>query len=131
MKVTIIGEAVVITSDLKISDIKEIRKIRPEALTLKGGEDGKEDLFAIGVAQSGSGSLDKYGAEFSPIGRGEDGFATITLSASGVSDIKEWFYDRYGASYSMLRTLEAMLPGVVDEIVAEKAEIIDSISVVE
>mgnify|MGYP007102082194 CR=1 FL=1 len=41
-KITIAGEAVIITSALKLEDIKKVQKYRPKELVLKGGEDGKE-----------------------------------------------------------------------------------------
>lgn len=129
MRVTINGEAVVITSDLKVSDIKEIKKLRPEALKLKGGENGKEEIFAISVAREGSGSLCEYGAEFATIGRGDGDRATITLTAPGITDIKTWFYDNYGIAYNYLRQLEERLPAVAEEIAANRAEIFDSIQV--
>ena len=40
-KITIAGDAVVVTSALKLEDIKTIEKYRRNALVLKGGEDGK------------------------------------------------------------------------------------------
>lgn len=40
-KITIAGDAVVITSSLKLDDIKTIAKYRPKALTLMGGDDGQ------------------------------------------------------------------------------------------
>ena len=40
-KIVIAGDAVVITSALKLEDIKTIAKYNPKALTLMGGEDGR------------------------------------------------------------------------------------------
>ena len=41
-KIVIAGDAVVVTSAMKLEDIKTIEKYRPKELVLKGGEDGKE-----------------------------------------------------------------------------------------
>ena len=39
-KIVIAGDAVVVTSAMKLEDIKTIEKYRPKELVLKGGEDG-------------------------------------------------------------------------------------------
>ena len=39
-KITIAGDAAVVTSAMKLEDIKTIEKYRPKELVLKGGEDG-------------------------------------------------------------------------------------------
>ena len=46
-KIVIAGDAVIVTSTMKLEDIKTIAKYRPKALTLMGGEDGKEPIFAV------------------------------------------------------------------------------------
>ena len=55
-KAIIAGEAVVVTSSMKLEDLETIAKYRPEALTLKGGEDGKEPIFAISITK-GAGDI--------------------------------------------------------------------------
>lgn len=62
-KIVIAGDAVVITSALKLSDIKTVEKYRPNELILKGGEDGKEPIFALGTT-TGSGNINAVGASF-------------------------------------------------------------------
>ena len=56
-KVIIAGDAVVVKSAIKYEDLKAVKKYRPEALTLKGGEDGKEPIFSVFVKDSGAGSI--------------------------------------------------------------------------
>ena len=46
-KITIAGDAAVVTSAMKLEDIKTIEKYRPKELVLKGGEDGKEPIFCL------------------------------------------------------------------------------------
>lgn len=48
-KIVIAGDAVVVTSAMKLEDIKTIEKYRPKELVLKGGEDGKEPIFGVGT----------------------------------------------------------------------------------
>lgn len=42
-KIKVVGNAAVITSNLTLGDIALVKAYRPEALALKGGENGKEE----------------------------------------------------------------------------------------
>ena len=77
-KIVIAGDAVVITSALKLEDIKTIAKYNPKALTLMGGEDGKEPIFAIGVT-NGPGSINDVGASFGRESYDDEKLAVITM----------------------------------------------------
>ena len=69
-KTKIFGDSVVMTSSVKLADLKNIAKYAPKALTLMGGEDGKEPIFSICIGKSGAGSLNAFGATFAPATRG-------------------------------------------------------------
>ena len=127
-KIIVAGDAVVITSDVKLEDIKLVKKYRPEALTLFEGEGKeKEAVFKIGI---GASSIGKYGAEFDQESRDDDKLATLTvLIPAGTKDAKEYVSDVYGRPVLMLNKLEATLPGVIEEIAAEKAAIEANITV--
>lgn len=133
-KITIAGDAVVITSTMKLEDLKTIAKYRPKALTLRGGEDGKEPIFSIAVSTPDfPGEISKHGAVFSSATHDADKYATITLGFEGESDedITDWVADQIGTSIMNLNKLEVTLPAVLEEIEAEKATIKDSISVIQ
>lgn len=128
-KIVIAGDAVVVTSELKLEDIKTIKKYRPEALVLKGGEDGKEPIFRLGVTDE-AGSITKYGAEFGSETHDDEKKAVMTLFCScSNGDIKEAVADTIGAYVMTLNKLEATLPAVLTEIAAEKEQIMNNISV--
>ena len=129
-KVVVAGEAVVITSSLKLEDIKNIAKYRPGELTLKGGENGKEPIFAIGVT-TGAGSINQNGASFGREASDGSTLATITMIAEGQKpgNIKEWVADTLGGALVNLNALEAKLPEVLDAIAAEKATVMANITV--
>ena len=131
-KITIAGDAVVVTSALKLEDIKTIEKYRRDALVLKGGEDGKEPIFAIGTTD-GCGNINEVGASFGRETHDDEKLAVITMCTGvGTSgDIKEWVADRIGRAIINLNKLEEKLPAVLEEIAAEKAEVMSNISVVE
>lgn len=128
-KIVIAGDAVVITSAIKLEDLRNVAKYRPEALVLKGGEDGKEQIFRVGVC-NGVGDINQYGAAFGNATRDDSKLATITLVAPGVEgDIKEFVADKLGSALINLNKLEETLPGVVQSIAAEKAQVMGAISV--
>lgn len=128
-KIVVAGDAVVITSELKLEDIKTVKKYRPDALTLCGGEDGKEPIFTMDVA-SGSGSINKYGVVFGSETRDEHKLAQLTMVMPGVEkDVEEHVADKIGGAVMNLNKLEAIFPEVIAEINAEKAAIMDCITV--
>ena len=129
-KIVIAGDAVVVTSSLKLEDIRTIEKYRPKELVLKGGEDGKEPIFAIGVTE-GCGNINEVGASFGRETHDEEKLASITM-CTGVGttgDIKEWVADRIGGAIISLNKLEEKLPAVLEDIEAEKAEVMSNITV--
>ncbi len=128
-KIIIAGDAVVVTSALTLEDIKTVEKYRPKELVLKGGEDGKEPIFAIGTTK-GAGSINGMGASF---GREFNGKASITLCADDIpaEGVKEWAADRIGNAIIHLKKLEEKLPAVLEEIKAEKTAVLESVTVVQ
>ena len=127
-KMSVIGGAVVITSALNLSDIELVEKYRPSALALMGGENNKDELYRIGTARTPYGDIDKLGATFGAANA--DGKAIITELYAPVSDdVKSELADKYGAAMTNLGKLEEILPGVVEEIKAERAALIASIEV--
>lgn len=128
-KIVIAGEAVVVTSAIKLEDLRKVAKYRPDALVLKGGEDGKEPIFRIGVC-SGTGKINKYGAEFGAETHDDAKLATITLVTGALEgDIREAVAEAIGASILNLNKLEETIPTVLAEIDAEKAAILGNITI--
>lgn len=128
-KVQIIGNAVVVKTEVKLEDIKLVEKYRPDALVLKGGEDGKEEIFRIGT---GKGSINTYGASFDEATRDDDKFALITMVLSceedGEEAVKEFIVDKIGAALTNIKTLEKKLPDVIKEIKEEREKLMESIT---
>jgi len=129
-KITVAGNAVVVTSSMKLEDLEMIQKYRPEALTLKGGEDGKEPIFAITTADCGCGEITKYGATFAGETHDEEKLAVITLAfVDRVADIKEWIADKIGSAIMNLNKLEESLPAVAEALRSERKAVMDNITV--
>ena len=127
--IKITGQAIVVTSSMRLEDIKTIKKYRPGALVLKGGEDGKEPIFALGV---GEGRINSIGASFNQATRDDAKLATLTMTTTyDGDDIQGFVSDTLGAAIINLNKLEETLPAVLEEIEAEKACIAANISVVQ
>ena len=129
MKVTIACSAAVITSTLTLEDIATVAKYKPSALTLYGGEDGKDPLFSIGVSSFPAGKIGKFGAEFGTQ-TADGGKATVTVVfGEPVEDAKEFVADKLGGALLNLKKLEESLPAVIEEISAAKDEVLADITV--
>ena len=129
-KITIAGNAVVVTSSLKLEQLANIKKYRPKALTLMGGENNKEEIFTIDVGNGGCGDINGYGAYFCNATHDNDKMACITMCMEGVTgDIKEFVADKLGSAIIHRNKLEQALPAVLEEITAEKAAILQNITV--
>ena len=129
-KIVVAGDAVVVTSAMKLEDIKTIQKYRPNALILKGGEDGKEPIFRLGVCKCGAGEINKYGAEFGSETHDDEKKAVMTLSLNTDKDnVKDVVADTIGAYVMTLNKLEETLPAVLEEIAAEKERILANITI--
>lgn len=130
-KIFILGEAVVVTSAIKLEDLRKVAKYRPDALTLKGGEDGKEPIFRVGVC-NGAGNINKYGAEFGAETHDDAKLATITLAAPGFDgDVRNEVAEAIGPYVLNLNKIEETIPAVLAEIDAEKNAILENITVVQ
>lgn len=128
-KTRIIGDAIVITSTLKLKDIKNVKEHRPNACSLWGGEDGKEELFRISAGETGS--ISNMGIVFGAASRDEGKFAEMTIVAPEMgTDPKEYVAEHYGVALANLNKLEQQLPAVIAEIAAEKAAVMAGITVV-
>ena len=127
-KITVVGDAAVVTSSITLANLKKIEKYRPKALTLFGGEDGKEPVFKIGTGSKGS--INEYGATFSGETHDDKKLATITIPLTGVTgDVKEYVAESTGTAIININKIERSLGAALEEIDAEKAEVLNNITV--
>lgn len=134
-KVSILGSAAVITSSAKFEDLKTIEKYRPCGLTLYGGEDGKDPVFAVTTGAPcdlpGYMPINNNGVVFSQKSNDGNGFAQLTLHiCCEAEDVKEWLADKIGGALVQLNKVEEKIPAILEEIQAEKANILSQIEVV-
>ena len=127
--IKIAGQAVVVTSSVRLEDIKTIKKYRPKALVLKGGDDGKEPIFALGI---GEGKINGAGASFNQATRDDAKLATLTMTTDyDGEDVLGFVSDALDEALINLNKLEETLPAVLAEIEEEKARIAANITVVQ
>lgn len=130
-KITIAGDAVVITSSQKLDDIKMLEKYRPNALVLYETNDSgkKEAVFKVG-STTGKGEIGRYGASFASTTHDDDKLATITMAMpAGVTDAKKAVADMVGVAILNLNKVEEQFAAAIAEVAAEKAAIEANITV--
>lgn len=128
--IKIAGSACVIESAHSLADIAVLEKYRPKTLCLYEGEAGKkEEVFRVGTASKGTGSINAYGAAFGPQAS-KDGKATITmLIPDGTEDAKKWAEEHIGVAILSLNKVEKQFEAALAEVKEEKKAVSDTITV--
>lgn len=129
-KILVSGDAVVVKSELKLEDIRLVKKYRPHALKLLGGEDNKETVFKVDVSERGAGGINTYGATFVKATDDEEKLAVITILVPEGERAKDYAQEHIGVGVLHLNKIEEALSEVVDEIRDEQQAVADSIEVV-
>ena len=122
--IRIVGGAAVLTSSMKLADLKTIAKYQPEALNLMGGKDNEETVFMAGIAPKGYGGFcGAMGIMFAPN-------TTVTVNIpEGTEKPAEWFVENFGGAVMKLNKLEATLPAVLAKLDADKKTVLDAIAI--
>lgn len=123
-KLTIAGDALIITSSRKLEEIKTLEKYNPEALVLK--DENGEVYFKVGT---GVGNINKYGVSFGDASRTGDGTATLTMILEGVDDAVKFASDNFGMALINLNKIEAKFTEALEEVSAQQAEILENITI--
>lgn len=129
MKVTVTGNACVLTSSLKVDDIKLVKKYKPEALAIKN--DKGTEVFRISYSE-GNSNIASFGVTFGGKSLDENGFAQVTTivpEEATASNVKELAADLVAPIQGYVEELEDSIPDVVTEINTARNEIIDNITV--
>lgn len=133
--IKVLGDAVVLTSDLKIEDIEMVQKLRPQETSLWEEKDGKQvPVFRISVSEDDGkvhpGDISAYGITFRKASR-EGGFAQITFAVPrGEGSLKELVADAFGGPLMNLLQLEEKMRDVIRDIAELKQAALDMIEVI-
>lgn len=124
-RIKIAGNAVVLTSKLKLDTIKKLEKYVPDALVLVSTEDNEErEIFRVATGKTSS--ISKYGISFATADK--DGFATITTNIpEDVTDKKVYVKDNFATILLMLKDIEAVAETTLAEFEADYAKLDEEI----
>jgi len=128
-KITIAGDAMVITSAITLEVLKKVEKYRPKALCLYDTDDNgiKTEAFRVGTT-NGVGTINRFGASFATSSRDGNGLATITaIIPKDVTDVVAYASDAIGLAVMQLNKVEAQVAPALKEIAAEQSAILDNI----
>lgn len=127
--IKIAGAACIIESAFTPDQIKLLSKFRPKALALYEGEGHKEEVFRVGIAAKGMGSINSVGASFGTQ-VSQTGKATITMMVpEGTADAKKWAADTVGVAILNLNKVEAQFEAALAEVTSEQQRVNETITV--
>ena len=132
MRSKTVGQALVITLETKLDDLKRAAKYAPKAMYLFGEDDEGHTAVRFGVQVVNkpiTGSLNKYGATFGSCNA--DGFAQITLPLQGVEAEKRrgTVIDLYGKAMFDLAEVETNVAAALDTIDTQIASVVENMEV--
>lgn len=125
MKVKVLGNAMVITSEVRLSDIIALAKSNPDALVLYEGEGEKRhQVFRVGLCIGGEAKISDKGVVFN--GKtGPEEHVTVSLILPGnPANPREYVADTYGIALKRLKAWEETVPGIMAAAKAEKDAIL-------
>lgn len=126
MKVNIITNQAVFSSGVKVDDIKEVQRFKPEALQIVNKET-KDVEFKYGFAKGTTPFVGLFGINFNEVS--DNGYAVAKVDIpSDVEDKKVFVTETYGAAISKANSIEGTLEGVVSSIDEELEEIGKSVN---
>lgn len=132
MRSKIVGQALVITLETKLDDLKRAAKYAPKALCLftEDDEGHVAERFKVQViGKPVTGDLNKYGATIG--GCNTEGFAQITLPLQGVEaeKRKDIAIDLYGKAMFDLAEIETNVAAALETIDTQIASVVENMEV--
>lgn len=127
MKIKTMGTALVVTSELKLEDIKNAEKLNPALLAIKD-EEGNETFR---IASGNKGSFTAAGIIFN--GHNTTGEATMTaeIESANPAEIKKLIATKYAKAIIALSENERIFEEKFEEYTHTIHNIIDSIEIVD
>lgn len=120
-KIKITGNAVILTSKLKLETIKKMEKYNSDALTIFDVvEDENIELFKIGSGVVSN--INRFGITFAEANKTGEAVATVLLPAN-VTDKKAFVKENFANAIFYLQDLEAAVETSCAELEAAYAEL--------
>ncbi len=130
-KITIAGDALIVTSSKTLEALKTLEEYNPDALRLfEDNKDGKrEEIFRVSTTAD-KGSINQYGASFASATHNEEKLAAITMSIpTGTENATEYAVKRVGKAVLLLNRVEDGIDTALAAISSEMDEIRSNIVV--
>ena len=126
MKINIVTNQAVFSSGVKVEDLKEVQRFKPEALQIVDKET-KNVEFKYGFAKGSTPFVGLFGINFNEVS--DNGYAVAKVSIpADVEDKKVFVTETYGAAISKANQIEGGLDEVVTAIEDELEEIGKSVN---
>lgn len=129
-KVKVVGNAVVITSDLKAEELKNVKKFTKDGLKLKDAK-GNE-IFSISCKPNTESSISEYGICYGEVNA--EGYAQATLLIDETVNAEkrvDVILDNYAIAIGNLNALESYIRETIVELSATIEGIKESIEVID
>ena len=79
MQISVVGNAAVVTSSIKVEEIKTLKAGNPQALKVFKDEEKKDEVFSISYNEGAEPSFGKFGITFNSVTRDDKKCASLTL----------------------------------------------------
>ena len=103
--IKVIGDAMIVTSAIKMEDIKLLQRLDPDSLVARDKDD--EPVYAVFTGDSGF--MENTGIRFT--GADSNGFATVTILLPPASQAQreEFIKENYAMAITALQAMEELL----------------------
>lgn len=131
MKITVVGDAVVVSTTKTMEELEKLEKYRPKALCLTEKDDDgvSNELFVVRTT-TGKGSMNKWGATFNGSSRDDAKLATLTMAIpAGTENALEYVTELLGVGVLHLKKLEEQWDAALTELNGELTAIREAITV--
>jgi len=135
MKISVVGNAAVLTSSIKVEEIKTLQAGNPQALKVFKDKENTDEVFGISYCEDATPSVGKYGITFNSATRDENKYATLTLTLprnlKTNDEIKAYIADKaFGTvASSYMAELEKSVPTEAKKLTDARTALIGQITV--
>lgn len=128
MKAKVVGNTFVLTSVVKVDDIKLLSKYNPEALIVR--DENKKEIFRISYVE-GKSSIAPFGVTFGTASLDGNGYAQVTkeLVGANANNVKETVADIVAPAQAYLQALEQTIPEAVAKVRETRQNLMDTIDI--
>lgn len=122
--IKIIARNAVLEAGFTLEALKKVSAKRPKSLVITDDKDN--EVFCVGLACKGAGSVNSIGISFAPVAAvNGNAMMTVEIPADieGAEKAKDWVAEKFGTSVIYLQKIEELIPAAVKEIDEETAKV--------